>query len=87
MTENTYVAVERVTELLEIPQEPPMVIESKRPAANWPSDVGGIVIEDLVISYAPALPPVIKGISFEISPRQKVGVVRIPGHEDELLAF
>ena len=68
-------AVERVVELLETPQEPPMIIEGKRPPAYWPSDQGGIVVDDLVMSYAPALPPVLKHVSFEIKPKQKVGVV------------
>lgn len=53
------------------------MLSEKRPPANWPSDVGGIVIENLVIGYAPTLPPVIKDVSLEIKPRQKVGVVSI----------
>lgn len=47
------------------------------PPAAWPSTLGGIVVEDLVVQYAPELPPVLKGISFAIRPREKVGVVSI----------
>jgi energy-coupling factor transporter ATP-binding protein EcfA2 len=64
-----------------------MIIEGKRPPAYWPSDVGGVVVEDLVISYAPTLPPVIKGVSFEIQPREKVGVVGRTGSGKSTMAL
>ncbi|KAL8277960.1 hypothetical protein RQP46_009592 [Phenoliferia psychrophenolica] len=70
-------AVERVTELLDVPQEPPLEIAATKPPAYWPSDKGGIMVEDLVISYAPNLPPVIKGVSFTLNPREKVGLCTI----------
>lgn len=76
-----------MTELLEIPQEPAGVIEGSRPPAIWPSDAGGIVVEDLVISYAPSLPPVIKGVSFEIAPREKVGLVGRTGSGKSTMAM
>jgi ABC-type bacteriocin/lantibiotic exporter with double-glycine peptidase domain len=68
-------AVERVKEFLEVEQEADAVL-AQRPPAAWPSSEGGIIVEDLVIKYGGDLPPVIKGISFEIKPREKVGVVR-----------
>lgn len=80
-------AVERVTELLNIPQEPPMVVEGKRPPAFWPSSEGGISVEDLVITYAPSLPPVIKGVSFNIKKREKVGLVGRTGSGKSTLAL
>jgi ABC-type multidrug transport system fused ATPase/permease subunit len=80
-------SVERVTDLLNIPQEPPMIVEGKRPPAYWPSDMGGISVKDLVISYAPTLPPVIKGVSFEIAPREKVGVVGRTGSGKSTMAL
>lgn len=70
-------AVERVTELLGVPQEPALEIPATKPPAYWPSDKSGIVVEDLVIRYAPKLPAVIKGISFELKAREKVGLVRL----------
>lgn len=69
------IAVERVTELLQTPQEPPQIIESNRPPALWPSSTGGIVFENVSVSYAEKLPNVIKNVSFEVAPRSKVGVV------------
>lgn len=44
------------------------------PPAHWPSQ-GRIEVSDLVVSYAPDLPPVLKGISFTVEPRQRLGVV------------
>ena len=54
-------SVERVVEYLDLPQEPPAVIESSRPPAYWPSSESenSVVIEDLVVKYAPELPPVL----------------------------
>lgn len=80
-------AVERVTELLDVPQEPPSIIESSRPPAYWPSDTGGISVENLVMAYAPSLPPVLKDISFEIAPREKVGVVGRTGSGKSTIAM
>ncbi|CDZ98657.1 multidrug resistance-associated abc transporter [Phaffia rhodozyma] len=70
-------SVERVEEYLHLPQESPAVIESNRPPAYWPSHSSETLIhvEDLVISYAPELPSVIHGISFDIKPREKVGLI------------
>lgn len=50
-------------------------MEASRPPARWPSDTGGLVFEDVVIGYGPSLPPVLKGVSLVIEPRQKVGIV------------
>lgn len=68
-------AVERVTELLSVPQEPPRVIEGRRPPAIWPSTDGGIVVEDLEVRYDTDLAPVLKGLNFEVKPREKIGLV------------
>ncbi|KAK4053631.1 hypothetical protein OIO90_003870 [Microbotryomycetes sp. JL221] len=79
-------AVERVTELLEVPQEPPQITDV-RPPAIWPSDAGGIAVEDLVIQYAETLPAVIKNVSFEVKPRESIGVVGRTGSGKSTLAL
>ncbi|GAA5886210.1 hypothetical protein JCM16303_004461 [Sporobolomyces ruberrimus] len=79
-------AVERVTDLLSTPQEPPQIIDSKRPPANWPSSVGGISIENLTIRYAPNLPAVIKSLTVEFAPRQRVGLIGRTGSGKSTLA-
>ncbi|CED85003.1 Multidrug resistance-associated protein/mitoxantrone resistance protein, ABC superfamily [Phaffia rhodozyma] len=70
-------SVERVNDYLNIPQEPPNIIEGHRPPAYWPSHSSETLIhvEDLVVSYSPELPPVVHGISFDIRPREKIGLI------------
>ncbi|GAA6034025.1 hypothetical protein JCM8097_000654 [Rhodosporidiobolus ruineniae] len=80
-------AVERVVEVLDLEQEPAQIVASNRPPANWPSSVGGLSLEDLVVSYAPNLPPVIKGVSVDIPPRSKVGLVGRTGSGKSTLAM
>jgi ABC-type multidrug transport system fused ATPase/permease subunit len=79
-------SVERVQEYLEIEQEPPYVIEGHEPPAAWPT-TAAVEIQDLVIQYAPDLDPVIKNISFDIRPHEKVGVVGRTGSGKSTLAL
>ncbi|KAJ3047895.1 hypothetical protein HK102_012808, partial [Quaeritorhiza haematococci] len=67
-------SVERVKEYLEIDQEPPAVIPECRPPVNWPTK-GEIQIQDLVVKYAPDLPPVLNKITVHMHAREKIGVV------------
>lgn len=68
-------SIERVREALdETPQEPPAIIESSRPPVDWPAE-GKVEVKDLVLRYAPDLPPVLHGISFTVQAGEKVGVV------------
>ncbi|GAA5820282.1 hypothetical protein JCM11251_005555 [Rhodosporidiobolus azoricus] len=80
-------AVERVVDLLAIKQEPPQIIPDKRPPAVWPSSTGGISLENLTISYAPTLPPVINDVSVDIPPRSKVGLCGRTGSGKSTLAM
>jgi ABC-type multidrug transport system fused ATPase/permease subunit len=42
--------------------------------AAWPTE-GKLEVEDLVVSYAPELHPVLRGLSFNVEKNQRVGVV------------
>lgn len=71
-------ATERIVEYSRIPiegqarsSEDPVI--STVPAA-WPRE-GKLEVDNLVIGYAPDLPPVLKGLSFSVLPNQRVGVV------------
>ncbi|KAL8393509.1 hypothetical protein RB595_003310 [Gaeumannomyces hyphopodioides] len=64
-------AVERIVEYTELPTE---TQEGERPPAAWPTK-GRIEVSDLVVGYAPDLPPVLKGLSFTVDGSQRVGVV------------
>ena len=66
-------SVERMTEYLAYESERPAVIEGHRPALAWPA-TGGIHVKDLHVRYRPDLPPVLKGITFKIAGREKVGI-------------
>jgi ABC-type multidrug transport system fused ATPase/permease subunit len=71
-------SVERVVEYLDLPQEPPAIIESNRPPAYWPSNSDNnalIAVEDLVVKYAPELPPVLHGVSFTLKAGERVGLL------------
>ncbi|GKU99909.1 hypothetical protein SLEP1_g12688 [Rubroshorea leprosula] len=72
--ENSLNAVERVGTYIDLASEAPDVIESNRPPPGWPSS-GSIKFEDVVLRYRPELPPVLHGLSFTISPSEKVGIV------------
>jgi ABC-type multidrug transport system fused ATPase/permease subunit len=64
-------AVERVVEYSEIETEN---LEGEKPPAAWPTQ-GRLEVNDLVVSYASDLPPVLKGISFETRAAERIGVI------------
>ncbi|KAK0716025.1 ATP-dependent bile acid permease [Lasiosphaeris hirsuta] len=64
-------AVERVIEYSEIETES---LGGEKPPAAWPTQ-GRIEVNDLVVAYAPHLPPVLKSLSFQINPAERIGVV------------
>ncbi|KAH9747861.1 ABC transporter C family member 2 [Citrus sinensis] len=72
--ENSLNAVERVGTYIDLPSEAPGMVESNRPPPAWPSS-GSIKFEDVVLRYRPELPPVLHGLSFTVSPSEKVGIV------------
>ncbi|KAJ7126325.1 P-loop containing nucleoside triphosphate hydrolase protein [Mycena epipterygia] len=79
------VALERVKEYSELKREGPEFIEPRPPAA-WPS-TGAIRYEDLVIRYAPELPPVLHSLTFDINPGEKVGILGRTGSGKSTLAL
>ncbi|KAF8342804.1 uncharacterized protein EI90DRAFT_3030312 [Cantharellus anzutake] len=79
-------SVERIKDYLELDQEAPARC-SPPPPARWPSSHGGITFENLVIRYAPHLPPALKGVSFTIHSHEKIGVVGRTGSGKSTLAL
>ncbi|KAF3450335.1 hypothetical protein FNV43_RR06415 [Rhamnella rubrinervis] len=74
MAENSLNAVERVGTYIDLPPEAPPIIDENRPPPGWPSS-GSIKFEDVVLRYRPELPAVLNGLSFTVSPSDKVGIV------------
>ncbi|XP_044496374.1 ABC transporter C family member 12-like isoform X2 [Mangifera indica] len=72
--ENSLNSVERVGTYIDLPSEAADVIESNRPPPGWPSS-GSMTFEEVVLRYRPELPPVLHGLSFTVSPSEKVGIV------------
>lgn len=64
-------AAERVIEYSEVATED---LGGDIPAASWPA-TGNMEIQDLVVSYADDLPPVLKGISFDVKNNERIGVI------------
>ncbi|KAF5027574.1 hypothetical protein F66182_316 [Fusarium sp. NRRL 66182] len=64
-------STERVVEYTELETEP---LDGEKPSAAWPTS-GTMEIDNLEVSYAPGLPPVLKGISFDVQNNERVGVV------------
>ncbi|KAJ3202160.1 hypothetical protein HDU67_000756, partial [Dinochytrium kinnereticum] len=67
-------SVERCEEYSSIEQEPLERIEAFKPRESWPEQ-GQVEVSNLSIRYAPALPLVLKSISFTTLPGEKIGVV------------
>ncbi|KAJ6615389.1 multidrug resistance-associated ABC transporter [Mycena sp. CBHHK59/15] len=83
-------SVERIIEYLDLPQEPPAIIESSRPPAYWPSSAKNdslVVVEDLNIKYAPELPSVLQSVSFVLKAGERVGLVGRTGSGKSTLAM
>ncbi|KAK0184808.1 hypothetical protein F5146DRAFT_1073739 [Armillaria mellea] len=86
----TGISVERVVEYLELPQEPPAVIESHRPPAYWPSSSENnslIAVENLVVKYSPELPAVLQDISFTLKAGERIGLLGRTGSGKSTLAM
>ena len=73
LAENSFNAVERLQEYAQVEPEAADEVEPG-PPPDWPSE-GAMVFDDVVASYRPDLPPVLRGLSFAVKARQKVGVV------------
>ncbi|KAL5019777.1 hypothetical protein ScPMuIL_002669 [Solemya velum] len=72
--ETNVVSVERVKEYSESPTEAAWILPFQRPPHDWP-DRGEVSYHDYSTRYRPGLDLVLKGISFDISPGQKIGIV------------
>ncbi|KAB8298622.1 hypothetical protein EYC80_000801 [Monilinia laxa] len=64
-------AAERIIEYSNLKTES---LEGADPPAAWPTE-GCLEVNDLVVSYADDLPPVLKGLTFRVERSERIGVV------------
>lgn len=72
--ETNAVAVERILEYCDLPSEKPHEIEKTRPPLLWPM-YGGIKFDNYTTKYKADADPVLKKVSFEVKPQEKIGIV------------
>lgn len=76
---------ERVDEYTDLPQEPVKRLD-KEPSAAWPTQ-GSCVIKNLSVKYYADGPEVLNKVSFDVKPRERVGVVGRTGAGKSSLAL
>ena len=68
-------SVERIMHYGNGPEhEAPHEIPERKPQAPWPAE-GHIEIRDVVLRYRPELPDVLRGLSMDVAPGEKIGIV------------
>ncbi|SCU83099.1 LADA_0C09604g1_1 [Lachancea dasiensis] len=72
--ETNVVSVERIVEYCDLPPEAPAIIEDSRPEQNWPAQ-GAIQFDNYSTSYRANLDPVLKNLTVDIKPKEKIGIV------------
>ncbi|KAL4784625.1 P-loop containing nucleoside triphosphate hydrolase protein [Aspergillus varians] len=72
--ETNIVSVERVLEYASLPSEAPDVIFKKRPAIGWPAQ-GAVSFQNYSTRYREGLDLVLKDVTLDIKPHEKIGVV------------
>ncbi|KJR80768.1 uncharacterized protein SPSK_04818 [Sporothrix schenckii 1099-18] len=72
--ETNIVSVERVLEYAALPSEAPEIIHRNRPPVSWPAH-GEVEFRNYSARYREGLDLVLKNISLDIKPHEKIGVV------------
>lgn len=72
--ETNIVSVERVLEYAALPSEAPEIIHRSRPPVSWPAH-GEVEFRNYSARYREGLDLVLKNVSLDIKPHEKIGVV------------
>ncbi|CAF4606534.1 unnamed protein product [Rotaria socialis] len=72
--ETNIVSVERVNEYAELEPEAPWEIAEKKPPSDWPA-TGEIQLNNLTARYRENLKLVLKGVTVNIQPGEKIGII------------
>ena len=76
-------SIERMVEYLKFDSEKDEIVPGNRPDPDWPSK-GAVVVENLRVKYRPELDDVLKGITFSVAAREKIGVCGRTGETHKL---
>ncbi|KAI9109436.1 hypothetical protein K1719_019490 [Acacia pycnantha] len=71
---NYIISVERINQFIHLPEEPPAIVENRKPPLSWPSK-GRIELQNLEIRYRPNAPLVLKEITCTFKEGSRVGIV------------
>lgn len=72
--ENQMNSVERLCEYgFDLEQEAPYVISETKPSPTWPNE-GAISFENVSLAYRPNLPLVLKNLTLDVKPYEKIGI-------------
>eukprot|EP00884_Botryococcus_braunii_P000224 jgi/Botrbrau1/10201/Bobra.116_1s0017.1 len=82
MFESRFNSVERLLTYQNLPQEAALIIPDNRPPEDWPPR-GELSFSDVWMRYRPDLDPVLKGVSFKVEPREKIGIVGRTGQRQK----
>ncbi|SPQ99729.1 unnamed protein product (mitochondrion) [Plasmodiophora brassicae] len=74
MAENHFNSIERILYYTEVPQEAPLLIEDRRPPAEWPQ-AGRVQFVNACMRYREGLPLVLNDLSVDIPGGARVGIV------------
>ncbi|XP_070538847.1 uncharacterized protein [Ptychodera flava] len=66
-------------------EEAPAKVSGQEPPEDWPQQ-GGVEFRNVVMRYKDGLPLVLKGVSMNVSPREKIGIVGRSGSGKSSLA-
>ncbi|KAI9207232.1 P-loop containing nucleoside triphosphate hydrolase protein [Polychytrium aggregatum] len=72
--ESNIVSVERIKEYIDVAREAPYEIPEHQPPASWPRH-GAIEFKNYSTRYRPGLDLVLKNLSFNVRPKEKIGIV------------
>ncbi|KAK4005312.1 hypothetical protein OUZ56_007029 [Daphnia magna] len=74
-TESRFTSVQRMhTYLMTLESEDPAIVKDRRPPQDWPTK-GSIQFSNVKMRYRHHLPLVLDGVSFDIEPQAKIGIV------------
>lgn len=86
MNEQNMNSIERIKEYLDVEQEAPPYVPETAPPSNWPSH-GAVSFQHYTTRYRQDLDAVLKDVSFDIQPMEKVGIVGRTGAGKSSLAL